>query len=173
MPQISTQLDEVSNDFNRFFRDVKDRVLKTVIVSTGNQHDAEDCVAEAFRKALESWERLRHLDSPAAWVVRVATNIHTDRQRKHLVSMKHYRDLVKTEWVEPQYNPLDPMLVAAVNRLPERQRQVLAYRVLLELSPQETAKELSINVATVGVHLHRALQFLRQTMQQMNESKDL
>lgn len=164
------QLDEVSNDFNRFFREAKDRVLKTVIVSTGNQHDAEDCVAEAFRRALESWNQLSQLDSPASWVVRVAINLHKDRQRKHFMSIKHYRDLVRPDWVDPQYSPIDPKLVAAINRLPERQRQVLAYRVLLELSPQETAKELSINVATVGVHLHRALQVLRQNMQQTNES---
>lgn len=171
LPQNAAQLDQNSLEFNSFFREAKDRILRTVIVSTGNQHDAEDCVAEAFRRALESWELVQKMDSPAAWVVRVAKNIHTDRQRRHIVGSKHLRELVRPDWIDTPKMPVDPKLILAVNKLPERQRQVLAYRVLLELTPEETAEELSISAGTVGAHLHRALKTLRTQMPPNTESE--
>jgi RNA polymerase sigma-70 factor (ECF subfamily) len=51
--------------------------------------------------------------------------------------------------------------MAALGDLPERQRQVVALRILLELTGDETAAELGISPSTVGVHLHRALAALR------------
>ena len=43
-------------------------------------------------------------------------------------------------------------------------RRVVALRVLLDLSAQQTADELGIDAGTVGTHLHRALATLRARM---------
>ncbi len=60
--------------------------------------------------------------------------------------------------------PIDPWLLRAVWRLPKRQREVVALRVLLDLSELRTAEALGISQATVGVHLHRALETLRTSL---------
>jgi DNA-directed RNA polymerase specialized sigma24 family protein len=52
---------------------------------------------------------------------------------------------------------VDPGLMAAVRSLPDRQREVVALRVLLGLSADQTADVLSINVGTVSTHLRRGL----------------
>ena len=57
--------------------------------------------------------------------------------------------------------PIDPRLLEALQALPERQRQVIALRVLLGLSGEQTASELGITSGSVGTHLHRALAALR------------
>lgn len=172
MSKSSKLIDGDLVDFDTFFRSTKDRILRTVIVSTGNQHDAEDCVAEGFRKAFETWNDVQKLNSPAAWVVRVATNLHIDRQRKHIRVVKLWPQLARPEMTEDSFTTVDPNLLVALRRLPERQRQILAYRVLLELPAKETATELSITVATVNTHLHRALQTLRAEFQHQHESEE-
>lgn len=151
--------------FDDFFRSSKDRILRTVMVATGDQHDAEDCVAEALGKAFISWDTVGQLESPAAWVVKVAVNAHIDRARKHVRGMKFWPELAKPENFQLEYEPVDPRLIQAIRNLPERQREILAYRVLLELSAKETAQQLSITVATVGTHLHRALNTLREQLE--------
>ncbi|MFD0592735.1 RNA polymerase sigma factor [Catellatospora coxensis] len=56
---------------------------------------------------------------------------------------------------------LDARLRALVMALPTRQREVVALRLLADLSAEETGRTLRIGAATVHVHLHRALATLR------------
>lgn len=55
----------------------------------------------------------------------------------------------------------DTALLAAVRRLPPRQREVITLRVLLELDTETTARVLGIAPGTVGAHLSRAVATLR------------
>jgi RNA polymerase sigma-70 factor (ECF subfamily) len=52
-------------------------------------------------------------------------------------------------------------LLAAVRRLPRRQREVIACRYLLELSEAETAQVLAVAAGTVKSRLSRGLRRLR------------
>ena len=54
------------------------------------------------------------------------------------------------------------LLVAAIERLPERQQLVVAYRYLLQLSEAETATALGWPAGTVKSRLSRALDRLGQ-----------
>ena len=60
--------------------------------------------------------------------------------------------------------PIDARLFATVLRLPERQRQVVALRLLLDLSTADTAHALDIASGTVTAHLSRALSSLRSEL---------
>ena len=57
---------------------------------------------------------------------------------------------------------LDSSLVAALRRLPVRQREVIALRLLLDLDTSTTAEMLGISGSTVTTHLHRAIGALRR-----------
>ena len=59
---------------------------------------------------------------------------------------------------------LDTDLVAAVRRLPVRQRQVVALRLLLDLDTASTARAMGLADGTVASHLHRALAALRRDL---------
>jgi RNA polymerase sigma factor (sigma-70 family) len=147
--------------FEAFYAASKDRVLRAVVASTGDAHDAEDCTAEAFSRALERWDDVSDRTAPAAWVVRTAVNLHIDRHRRHQRTLRLLPTLVDDDHVEPAALPIDPVLLAALRALPERQRQVVALRILLGLSGEQTAVELGITAGSVGTHLHRALTSLR------------
>lgn len=156
-----SQPERADDAFEVFYADAKDRVLRAVVASTGDTQDAEDCAAEAFARAYSRWDEVGAYRSPAAWVVRTAVNLHIDRHRHHRTTLRLLPDLAQDEAAPPDPLPLDPALVAALRALPERERQVVALRILLGLSGDETADELGITAGSVGTHLHRALAALR------------
>ena len=61
-------------------------------------------------------------------------------------------------------SPVDPKIMAALMRLPVRQRQVVALRLFLDLDTAGTAEALSIAPSTVKAHLARALAALRDVL---------
>lgn len=52
-----------------------------------------------------------------------------------------------------------------MRELPEQQLLVLIYRVLLDLSTEQTAAEMGIASGTVSTHLKRALAALRENLE--------
>jgi RNA polymerase sigma factor (sigma-70 family) len=59
---------------------------------------------------------------------------------------------------------VDPMVMAALMRLPVRQRQVIALRLFLDLDTNSTAEVLGIAPGTVKEHLARAMASLRDDL---------
>jgi RNA polymerase sigma-70 factor (sigma-E family) len=148
-------------EFTEFYASAKDDCLRIVLVSVGDRQLAEDLVAEAFTRAWTSWRKVRAHPVPRAWVVRTALNAHVSwwRRRRHEVAVE---SVVGPDGVNAvQSTAIDSELVAAVQGLPPRQREVITLRVFFDLDTEATAKLLGIAPGTVGVHLHRALATLR------------
>ena len=61
-------------------------------------------------------------------------------------------------------SPVDPRIMAALLRLPARQRQVVALRLFLDLDTGRTAEVLGVAPSTVKAHLARALTALRDDL---------
>ena len=59
---------------------------------------------------------------------------------------------------------VDPRIMAALLRLPARQRQVVALRLFLDMDTGRTAELLGIAPGTVKAHLARALASLRDEL---------
>ena len=59
---------------------------------------------------------------------------------------------------------VDPRIMAALMRLPARQRQVVALRLFLDLDTARTAEVLGIAPGTVQAHLGRAIAALRDDL---------
>jgi DNA-directed RNA polymerase specialized sigma24 family protein len=63
-------------------------------------------------------------------------------------------------------------LLAALQGLPERQRQVIAFRIFLDLDTAGTARVLGIAPGTVKAHLSRGLATLRDTLPALQEQEN-
>ncbi|MGH3395958.1 MAG: sigma factor-like helix-turn-helix DNA-binding protein, partial [Streptosporangiaceae bacterium] len=105
--------------------------------------------------------------APAAWVVRTALNVNISRWRRHR------REVAVPDFAlvgdlrggyEASYSPVDPAIMAALLRLPARQRQVVALRLFLDLDTGGTAQVLGVAPSTVKAHLARALAALRDDL---------
>src|SRR6266516_7358062 len=68
--------------FAAFYAGAFDRLLGQLFLVTGDLHEAEDIVQEAFARAAARWSRLSHYDVPEAWVRRVAINLVADGRRR-------------------------------------------------------------------------------------------
>jgi DNA-directed RNA polymerase specialized sigma24 family protein len=66
-------------------------------------------------------------------------------------------------------DPVDPRIMNALARLPARQRQVIALRLILDLDTSDTARVLGIRPNTVMTHMGRALAALRSDLDRILE----
>jgi len=150
------------DDFVRFYEAARDDCLRTVYASTRDLSLAEDLVAEAFARAWARWRRVSSHPAPRAWIVRTALNAHVSSWRRHRRELR-WMQLASEERDAPDVDAtlVDGNLLSAIHRLPERQRQVLALRVFLDLDTATTAELLHIAPGTASAHLARAIAHLR------------
>lgn len=154
------------DEFGEFYRRSKDRCLHSLMAAGMPQAAAEDALAESFARAWASWPRVRQHPQPLAWVMRTAMNQHVSwwRRQRREVELDTRRDTPASQHVEPTGRE---DLLRAVAVLPERQRQVVALRILLDLDTAGTAHALGIATGSVTAHLHRAMTTLRHTFREV------
>jgi RNA polymerase sigma-70 factor (ECF subfamily) len=154
-------------DFAEFYRGSRDDCLRAVLVSVGDRDTAQDLVDEAFARACSSWRTVSRHPAPRAWVVRTAlnTNISRWRRRRREVSVADPGTVVSLPAAQgASDSPVDPSIMAALLRLPARQRQVIALRLFLDLDTARTAQVLGITPSAVKAHLARAIATLRSDL---------
>src|ERR1700751_488838 len=155
-------------DFAEFYHRSRDSCLRTVLISVGDQDTAQELVAEAFARACASWRTVSKHPAPAAWVVRTALNANISwwRRRRREIIMPDpgvVADLLAAEGASG--SPVDPRIVAALMRLPARQRQGGALWAGPGFVYSPTAELLGITPNTLMAHMARALAALREDLQ--------
>jgi RNA polymerase sigma-70 factor, ECF subfamily len=141
-------------DFSSFYAGAFPRLVGQLLLVTGELHEAEDVVQEAFARASVRWARLRDYDVPEAWVRRVAMNLAADRLRR---SRRQLAALVRLGPAPPvpPVQPEDLALLEALRALPMSQRQVIVLHHLLGMPVEEVAATLTIPTGTVKTRLAR------------------
>lgn len=125
----------------------------------GDQGDAEDVAQEALARASLRWARLE--DHPEGWVTRVASNLAIDRYRRRRRPMA---PMIGPVGVVDPYLGERSDLVAALRRLPRRQREAVVLRYLADLSEAQVALDMGCSVGAVKSHGARGLSSLRRHM---------
>jgi RNA polymerase sigma-70 factor (sigma-E family) len=146
-------------EFTEFYQAERDRCLRAVLAVVGDRQLAEDVVSEAFTRAWVSWQKVRWHPAPSAWVVRTALNTRISwwRRRQREVELGDADGVVDATGGAQ----VDPALIAVLRRLPQRQREVIVFRVFLDLDTDATARALGMARGTVTAHLSRAVATLR------------
>ena len=132
--------------------------------------DPEDLVQEAFVRLHRRRSALRDPAAALTYVRTTVCNLTRNRIRHLLVARRRNAQLAAPESVpsaELQVTERESVreLLAAVDRLPGRQREALVLRYWLELSERETADVLGIAVGTVKAHTARAIASLSATLE--------
>jgi RNA polymerase sigma-70 factor, ECF subfamily len=146
----------MAGEFEELYTSTFGRLVGQLFLVTGDLHEAEEVVQEAFTRAAGRWHRLRDYDQPELWVRRVAINLATDgRRRRRRLAVLAQLDAEAAAVVPPI--SVDGLAVAAaLATLPRRQRQVVVLHYLLDLPVREVASQLSMPVGTVKSRLARA-----------------
>jgi RNA polymerase sigma factor (sigma-70 family) len=149
------------NDFAEFYAAARDDCLRAVLASTGSAQAAEECVAEAFARAWASWRMVSQHPAPRAWVVRTALNLHVSAWRRRRREVPLGDGAERAAGAVPPAGSVDAEILAVLATLPQRQREVIALRIFLDLDTAGTAAALGIAPGTVTAHLARATAALR------------
>ena len=96
--------------------------------------DAEDAWSETFLAALRAYPTLRPGSDVRAWLVTIAHRKAIDGYRARKRAPLPVEQLPSEPTVVDPDETVDPALLAAVDALPDKQRQVVAYRYLADLS---------------------------------------
>ncbi|WP_053207272.1 RNA polymerase sigma factor [Jiangella muralis] len=147
----------MDEDFTDWYVALRPRVLRAVTIAVGDRDLAEEATAEAFARALARWPAAAALDSPVAWLLKVAVNEARTRWRRARLERRHLQRLAgEPQRHAPAAEPRDDALWTAVAALPERSRQVVAMRYVLDLTEPEIASTLGVTRGTVASTLSRA-----------------
>ena len=152
-----------NREFEQFFRSTKDQVFRALIVVVRDRGAAEDAASEAYTRALARWDAVVGHPAPSAWVTRTALNYLRSGQR--VAARASAGDVPEIPVTDDP--PIDPELLRRLLALPERQREVVALRVVLGLDTQQTAAFLGIAEGTVTSHLFRALTRLQEELSEI------
>jgi RNA polymerase sigma-70 factor (ECF subfamily) len=160
---------EPSEAFALFYKSHSGPVFRTLLAGTLNRAAAEDATAEAFARAFAHWDTVAVHPNPRAWVLRVAWNCYWS-------SWRHWEGRWSADQPElPPFAPeawRDPDLVAAIQSLPQGQREVIVLVALGELTPTQAARVLGKPAPTVRSLLFSARVALHQALAETTDPKE-
>ena len=147
--------------------------FRTAYLIARNSADAEDATQDAFVKAYYALDRFRSAEPFRPWILRIVSNEARNRRRSagrrerlalRLVERRGPGDAAPSPDAAAIAQETRRTLLAALETLPERDREVIACRYLLELSEAETAQTLGVRPGTVKSRLSRGLARLRREL---------
>ena len=150
--------------------------FRTAALVAGNTADAEDAAQTAFIKAYFALDKFDPKRPFRPWLLKIVANEARNRRRsagQHAgLELRLAEDRPGDAAPSPEGAVLagEPRaaLVRALGRLSERDRLVVTYRYLLELSEAETADALRVPRGTVKSRLSRALKRLHTVLVEDN-----
>jgi RNA polymerase sigma-70 factor, ECF subfamily len=134
-------------------------ILGYALRRTASPDDAADILAETF---LAAWRRLDELpsgDDGRLWLYGVARRVlanHYRGERRRSALADRLRAELTSSYVPPEFDGESARVAAALRRLPERQRELLALNAWEGLDYGEIAVVLGCSRNAVRIRLHRA-----------------
>jgi RNA polymerase sigma-70 factor (ECF subfamily) len=159
--------------YETLVRRYQDLAFRTAFVIAGGSADAEDAAQEGFVKAWYALPRFRAGSPFRPWLLAIVANEARNRRRSgrrqddlalRVAEDRPSGDAAPSPEAAALATEQRQLLLAAMGRLGETDRQVIACRYFLELSEAEMAAALGCRPGTVKSRLSRALDRLRAVL---------
>jgi RNA polymerase sigma-70 factor (sigma-E family) len=145
-------------------------MVRLALLLTGDQATAEDVVQDAFLGLYRGWSRLRDPDTAVGYlrtaVINGCRNVYRSRRRLWPQAQPEHDPPVWSAEAAAIDSEERRAVLAAVARLPRRQREILALRFYLDLPDSEIAATLKISRGTVSSTVSRAVATLARQLQE-------
>jgi len=144
-------------------------LIRLAVVMIGDRQAAEDVVQEAFCGLFRRWAHLADKDKALSYVRSCALNgCRSELRRRIRNERRASRDTAPADAESAEYAALvgeeHREVLAALRRLPRRQREALVLRFYLDLSEPEIAAAMGISPGTVKSTTSRALAALSRLL---------
>ncbi len=162
-----------SAEFGEFVATRGAALSRSAYLLTGDHHLAQDLVQIALTRTAGRWHRLAG-GSPEAYARRVMINERISWWRRHRYAVEIPSSAEMLVEIAP-HAVADPAaavvrrqaVMAALARLPARQRAAIVLRFFEDLTGASAAEQLGCSIGTVKTQTHAALATLRSVAPQM------
>jgi RNA polymerase sigma-70 factor (ECF subfamily) len=160
--------------------ELADQVYRVARRMVGTREEAEELVQDTYARAFRGWKSFTPGTNMRAWLLRILTNLNTDRGRKvqrtpdqqPLEESDYYLAnrvaAVEGEQALDQERVVERLsqgsVVDALASLPHDFRDVVVLVDLGEFSYAEAAQILDVPIGTVMSRLHRGRRILKQNL---------
>ena len=74
--------------FEDFFEDTHARLFAALCLVTGDRHEAEEIMQDAYLRVWERWDRVAAMEEPAGFLFRTAMNLFRKRYRRTMLAVR-------------------------------------------------------------------------------------
>lgn len=149
-------------EFRSFAVAQRESLRRYAYLLCGDWYEADDIVQKALTKMFAAWKRVEPEGAPA-YVRKIVTNVYLSHRRLAWVRRERSSSEVPVQRVDRPQEAVDVRLevVAALERLPARQRATLVLRYWEQLSVDETATAMGCSTGTVKSQSSKGLRTLK------------
>ena len=154
--------------FEDFFEAESRTLYRRLCLVTGNRHEAEEVMQDAFISLLERWDRVSGMENPTGYLYRTAFRAVWKRSRRARRALEH---------LMPRRAEIDEFAAAddreslrrALGKLSRRQRTAVVLTELLDYSSEEAGRIMGIRAVTVRVLASQARAAIRPMVEERDE----
>lgn len=152
------------------YREQASSLVRLARLFTDDRAGAEDIVQEAFIRLFNSVDRIEDRDKSVSYLRSIVLNLARDQNRRGLMSLRHQDAMIDRRTPEVPDEQVartesQSEVMAALDRLSDRQRACLVLRFYLELSEREIAETLGISPNSVKTHCRRGMDALADCLE--------
>ena len=153
----------MTEPFEDLVRAESSRLFRALYLITGNRHESEEIMQDAFLALWERWDRVGVMEDPAGYLFRTAMNAFRRRTRRAALAVKR---AVAVAPPEDPFSEVDTRrdVVEALATLDRKQRAAIVLTGLLGYSSEEAGQMLGMSAGSVRVLASRARSHLRSAI---------
>jgi len=173
-----------AQEFDQLVRLHQRRIYRVLLTLVRDQDLADNLTQECFLRAYQKRDSFRGEASVETWLIRIAINLARDHARSRRAqfwrNLFHRVPQTETPILEaPDHSPSPERVILAreqmaavgsiLAKLSPQQRSVFSLRFFEELSLEEIAEAMELEVGTVKAHLFRAVSAVRKKLKEQNQ----
>jgi RNA polymerase sigma-70 factor (ECF subfamily) len=152
---VRTGMNDERRSFEEFFEDEHVRLFGTLCLVTGDRHEAEEIMQDAFLRLWERWDRVARIRDPTGYLFRTAMNVFRNRYRRAALALRKTTNLAPSEDAFATVEDRDAV-VRALRHLTPEQRAAVMLTSYVGLTSDEAGQLLRMRASTVRTLATRA-----------------
>lgn len=158
-------MSERPSSFEAFFDAERGRLFGALCLMTGDRHEAEEVMQDAFLKLWERWDHLGHVEDLTAYLYRTAMNGFRSRRRRAALAVRRVAGRREASDAFAAVEDRDEV-IRALRRVTPQQRAALVLTGLLDLSAEEAGRVLGVKPVTVRALASKARAAVREAAEE-------